>query len=101
METLRLGTFFWLQSQAGREDCVSQAQQVKHQIAGLEKLVRESEALKALQDAAAEAGFAEKTAVVVAVSVSLLHKADPFDGSAICYSFCSSLDSSAVGVWIF
>ena len=57
-------------SQAGRQDIVSQAQQAKHQVPGLGKVVRELEALKAEQDAAAEVAFAEETAVVVAVNVS-------------------------------
>ena len=45
---------------------VSQTQQVKstYQIPGLGKGVREVEALKTEQDAAAEAAFAAKTAVV-------------------------------------
>ena len=70
-----------------------------YQIPGLGKIVREVEALKALQDSAAEAAFAAKTAVV-AGNVSWVHKTDTHSMVSPCFSFCASLDSSEVGVRI-
>ena len=80
-------------SQQGRKyiDFVSEAQQVKYQIPGLGKVVRELEALEADQDAAAEEAFAATTAVVVAGNVSQVHKTDktdPFDGFSLLFFLC-------------
>ena len=69
------------------------------QIPGLEKVVRELEALKAEQDAAAEAAFAAKTAVVPPGNVSQVHKTDRFNSFSLLFFLCF-VGFSEVGVRI-